>query len=237
MARVERPLIVVPTYNEAENVDELLDGIFEYVPHTHVLFVDDNSADGTPDKVRAHMERRPGKIHMIEREGKLGLGTAYIAGMRWALERDYESVQEMDADLSHDPRYLPQLFDFPEGVHVVIGSRYIPGGGTVNWGIGRKFISGFGNVYARTILGSPIRDLTGGFNNWHRQVLETISLDGIRSEGYAFQIEMKYRAARAGFKAHEVPIVFADRRVGQSKMSGGVAFEAMLRVWGMRFGR
>jgi len=237
MARVERALIVVPTYNEAENIDTLLDGIFTHVPQTHVLFVDDNSADGTPDKIRAQMERRPDQIHMLQREGKLGLGTAYIAGFRWALERDYQAVQEMDADLSHDPRYLPQLFDFPEGIHVVIGSRYIPGGGTVDWGLSRKFISGFGNIYARTILGLSIRDLTGGFNNWHREVLERISLDGIRSEGYAFQIEMKYRATRAGFRTHEVPIIFADRRAGESKMSGRVALEAMIRVWAMRLGR
>lgn len=237
MARVERALIVVPTYNEAENVDTLLDGIFTHVPDAHVLFVDDHSADGTPDRIRAWVEHRPGQVHLLQREGKLGLGTAYVAGFRWALERDYQSVQEMDADLSHDPRYLPQLFDFPDGVYAVIGSRYIPGGATVDWSLSRRFISGFGNLYARTILGLPIRDLTGGFNNWRREVLERISLDGIRSEGYAFQIEMKYRATRAGFRAHEIPIVFADRRAGESKMSGRVALEAMVRVWAMRLGR
>jgi len=237
MPRAAKPLVVVPTYNEAENIDELLEGIGRHAEFADVLFVDDNSGDGTVEKVREHQARRPGRIHLLQRPGKMGLGTAYVAGFRWALERDYDAVQEMDADLSHDPADLPRTLDFPEGHDVVVGSRYVPGGATVDWGLGRKFISGFGNVYARVILGLGVRDLTGGFNAWSRRVLTTVSLDGVRSEGYAFQIEMKYRALRAGFKLHEIPIVFRDRRVGQSKMSGRVAFEAMLRVWALRLGR
>ena len=237
MTGLSKALIVVPTYNEVGNVDTLLAGIGEHAPQADVLFVDDNSRDGTIDRIQGQQQRRPGRIHLLQRPSKLGLGTAYIAGFRWALERDYDAVQEMDADLSHDPGHLPQMLSFPEGCDVAIGSRYIPGGGTVDWGLSRKLISGFGNLYARTILGLPVRDLTGGFNAWKRRVLETVSLDGIRSEGYAFQIEMKYRAARAGFSLREVPIVFRDRQVGQSKMSSRVALEAMTRVWAMRFKR
>jgi dolichol-phosphate mannosyltransferase len=232
-----RPLIVVPTYNEADNVDELLDGIAEHAPGADVLFVDDNSGDGTVDRIRARQAAAPGRIHLLQRPGKLGLGTAYVAGFRWALARDYDPVQEMDADLSHDPRYLPAIHEACGRHDVVIGSRYVPGGGTVNWGPSRRFLSGFGNLYARAILGLAVRDLTGGFNAWRRRVLETVSLDGVRSEGYAFQIELKYRAAEAGFSLHEIPIVFADRRVGQSKMSAKVALEAMTRVWALRLGR
>jgi dolichol-phosphate mannosyltransferase len=237
MTLAKRPLIVVPTYNEVDNVDELLTGIAEHAPFADVLFVDDGSRDGTVDRIREHQSRREDKIHMLRRPSKMGLGTAYVAGFKWALKRSYDVVQEMDADLSHDPADLPRTLDFPEGRHVVIGSRYVPGGSTVNWGLSRKFISAFGNVYARTILDLPVRDLTGGFNAWRREVLETVSLDGVRSEGYAFQIEMKYRAARAGFALHEIPIVFTDRRVGQSKMSWRVTFEAVIRVWTLRFGR
>jgi dolichol-phosphate mannosyltransferase len=232
-----RPLIVVPTYNEVENIDELLAGIGENAAFADVLFVDDGSRDGTVDRIRNHQSRREDKIHLLQRPSKMGLGTAYVAGFKWALKRSYDVVQEMDADLSHDPADLPRTLDFPEGRHVVIGSRYVPGGSTLNWGLSRKFISSFGNVYARTILGLPVRDLTGGFNAWRREVLETVSLDGVRSEGYAFQIEMKYRAAQAGFALHEIPIVFTDRRVGQSKMSWRVTLEAVIRVWTMRFGQ
>jgi dolichol-phosphate mannosyltransferase len=237
LGRAEKPLIVVPTLNEVENLDELLQGIATHAERADILFVDDNSQDGTVEKIREHQARRPQRIHLIQRPRKLGLGTAYVTGFKWALERDYDAIQEMDADLSHDPPYLAQTLEFPEGCDAVIGSRYIPGGGTVNWSLARRFISSFGNVYARAILGLPIRDLTGGFNAWRREVLETVSLDAVKSEGYAFQIELKYRAARAGFSLREIPIVFADRRVGQSKMSWQVAFEAMTRVWALRFRR
>ena len=237
MVRALRPLIVVPTYNEVQNIDALLSGIARHAPAAEVLFVDDHSLDGTVDRIRSQQAARPNQIHLLERPGKMGLGTAYVAGFRWALARDYDAVQEMDADLSHDPAALPRTLDFPDGRQVVIGSRYVPGGSTVNWGPGRRWISRFGNLYARAILGLPVRDLTGGFNAWRREVLETIRLDRVRSEGYAFQIEMKLLAVRAGFTLHEIPIVFADRRAGRSKMSSRVALEAMLRVWSMRFER
>jgi dolichol-phosphate mannosyltransferase len=237
MALADKPLVVVPTYNEAENIDELLGGIERHASFAEVLFVDDNSRDGTVERIDEHRSRRPGRIHLLQRPGKLGLGTAYVAGFRWALERDYDAVQEMDADLSHNPADLPRTLDFPEGKQVVVGSRYIPGGATVDWGLSRKCLSGFGNLYARAILGIGVHDLTGGFNAWRREVLETVALDAVGSEGYAFQIEMKYRAARAGFALHEVPIVFHDRRVGQSKMSWRVTIEAVFRVWALRLGR
>lgn len=237
MPPAARPLIVVPTYNEVDNIDELLAGIHEHAPAADVLFVDDHSRDGTVERIRDHGSRRPGKIHLLERPRKMGLGTAYLAGFRWALERDYDAVQEMDADLSHDPADLPRTLAFDADRDVIIGSRYVAGGATVDWGLSRKFISAFGNAYARTILGLPVRDLTGGFNAWRREVLRAVPLEAVGSEGYAFQIEMKYRAARAGFRLHEIPIVFHDRRVGQSKMSWRVTLEAVIRVWALRLGR
>ncbi len=232
-----RPLIVVPTYNEVENIDELLRGIQQQAPAADVLFVDDNSGDGTVDRILQHQSRRPEKIHLLGRPRKLGLGTAYVVGFKWALERDYDAVQEMDADLSHDPADLPRTLAFPEGRDVVVGSRYVVGGSTRGWSLSRRWISKFGNLYARTILGLAVRDLTGGFNAWRREVLEAVSLDEVRSEGYAFQIELKFRAVQAGFSLYEIPIAFVDRRKGQSKMSRRVAWEAMIRVWTLRFSR
>jgi dolichol-phosphate mannosyltransferase len=229
-------LIVVPTYDEAENVDDLLVGIRRELPEAHVLFVDDASPDGTAKRVRAQQDRNPGLVHLLEREGKKGMGTAYLAGFAWALERDYDAVVEMDADLSHDPRALPTLIGLLSDADVVIGSRYVPGGGTEDWSRLRMAISRFGSFYARVILGLPIRDLTGGFNGWKRRVLETLPLDQVRSEGYSFQIELKLRAARAGFRLVETPIVFIDRRVGQSKMSWKIVAEAVVRVWLLRLG-
>jgi dolichol-phosphate mannosyltransferase len=236
MTRPRKPLIVVPTYNEAENVDDLLVEIWRELPGAHVLFVDDASPDGTAERVRAQQERNPELVHLLDRDGKRGMGTAYVAGFGWALERDYDAVVEMDADLSHDARELPTLIGLLSDADVVIGSRYIPGGGTQNWSRLRLAISRFGSFYARAILGLPIRDLTGGFNAWHRRVLEALPLDRVRSEGYSFQIELKLRAARAGFQLVETPIVFVDRRAGQSKMTWRIVAEAMVRVWWMRLG-
>jgi len=229
-----QPLIVVPTYNEAENVDDLLAGIRGVLPEAHVLFVDDASPDGTAERVRAQQERNPGLVHRIDREGKQGIGTAYLAGFAWALERDYDAVVEMDADLSHDARALPTLIGLLSDADVVIGSRYVPGGRTENWSRLRRAVSRFGSFYARRILGLPIRDLTGGFNAWHRRVLATLPLERVRSEGYSFQIELKLRAARAGFRLIETPIVFVDRRAGKSKMSWRIVAEAVVRVWWLR---
>jgi dolichol-phosphate mannosyltransferase len=226
----------VPTYNEAENVDDLLVEIRRELPEAHVLFVDDTSPDGTAERVRAQQKRNPERVHLLDRDGKHGMGTAYVAGFSWALEHDYDAVVEMDADLSHDARELPTLVGLLSDADVVIGSRYIPGGGTQNWSRLRLAISRFGSFYARVILGLPIRDLTGGFNAWHRRVLEALPLDRVRSEGYSFQIELKLRAARAGFRLVETPIVFVDRRAGQSKMTWRIVAEAMVRVWWMRLG-
>jgi len=198
--------------------------------------VDDNSPDGTGE-VADELARHDARVHVIHRPGKLGLGTAYITGFRWALERGFDYVFEMDADFSHDPKYLPEMLRTAErDADVVIGSRYVDGGGTRNWGAVRQVISRGGSLYARTILGVGIRDLTSGFICWRRQALEGISLDRVRSSGYSFQIEMKYRALQAGFRVVEVPIVFVDRRVGASKMSRRIFVEALTRVWRMRLG-
>lgn len=223
-------LIITPTYNEVENISQLVSAIFHWNPEVHLLFVDDNSQDGTRELIRSEIERRPDQVHILERAGKLGLGTAYLEGFRWGLEKEYKYFQEMDADLSHDPKKVETFRKSLEQSDYVIGSRYVPGGGTKNWGLIRKLISKGGSFYARTILGLGIRDLTGGYNLWKREVLENIGLNDVKSEGYAFQIELKYRASKKGYRAKEVPIIFVDRRAGYSKMSSKIVCEAMFRV-------
>ncbi len=230
-------LLVIPTYNEAENIGELLERIWEHAPGTDVLFVDDNSPDGTWDRIESYRKRFPERVHLIQRARKLGLGTAYITGFRWALEHDYGVMVQMDADLSHDPADLPRLLELLEANDVVIGSRYVAGGGIRRWSVGRRLLSRFASAYARTILGLQIHDLTGGFNAWRRAVLETIDLATIRSEGYSFLIELKLRAHLAGASLRETPIVFVDRKAGRSKLSRQVILEAVFRVWLLRFGR
>jgi dolichol-phosphate mannosyltransferase len=232
----ERALIVVPTYNERDNVDEVVARFLAEVPAANLLFVDDNSPDGTGE-VLDGIAARDKRVHVLHRPGKLGLGTAYLDGFRWGLARGYEYLFEMDADFSHDPKYLPGMLALAAGgADVVVGSRYVAGGGTENWGVGRKLISRGGSLYARTILGVKVRDLTAGFICWRRRALEAIALDEIRSNGYSFQIEMKYRALKAGLSIVETPIVFADRRIGQSKMSRAIFVEALLMVWRLRLG-
>lgn len=233
----EKALLVIPTYNEALNIRGILESVWAALPTLHVLVVDDSSKDGTADIVRSLQDVHPYKLFLHERSGKLGLGTAYIAGFNWGLERGYEAYMEMDADFSHDPKELKPLLEKLEHSDVVIGSRYIPGGGTENWNWFRKLISISGSYYARMILSLKIRDLTGGFNSWRAEVLRRIDLDTIRSEGYSFQIELKYRASNAGFRLIEHPILFSERREGQSKMSGRIVVEALLRVWGLRWAR
>ena len=232
-----RALIIIPTYNELNNLKALVPAIFEVEPALHILVVDDGSPDGTgalADSLAAEDER----VHVIHREGKLGLGTAYVAGFKWALARDYPLVFEMDADFSHQPKYLPDFLAKAEGgADLVLGSRYIKGGGTEGWGPWRKFLSRGGSLYARTILGLRFRDLTGGFKCFRREVLEAIDLNAVASVGYAFQIALTYRAYRAGFKIVETPIIFPDRTEGESKMSGGIVFEAMSNVIKLRFRR
>ncbi len=230
-------LIVVPTYNERDNVPEISERLLGALPGAEVLFVDDNSPDGTGALLDELAAADP-RGHVMHRAGKLGLGTAYVEGFGWGLARGYEYLFEMDADGSHDPRYLPVLLALAEdGADAAIGSRYVPGGDTPNWGLGRRILSRGGSLYARTILGIDIRDVTAGYICWRRGALEAIDLATIGSNGYSFQIEMKYRALGRGLRLVETPIVFTDRRVGQSKMSRTIFAEALLKVWALRFGR
>ena len=231
---IQKPIVIVPTYNEVDNVRPLVERIVAAVPTLHVLFVDDNSKDGTQTIVEAMMKERPGQIHMLKRAGKLGLGTAYIAGFKWALGQGYDALIEMDADHSHDPKELAVFLEKLKTADAVIGSRYIPGGATENWSFIRKCISLFGSFYGRTILGMTVRDLTGGFNAWRKNTVLAINPDLVKSEGYSFQIELKYRAYKAGKVLVESPILFTERRAGQSKMSMKIVLEAMVRVWALR---
>jgi len=224
-----KTLIIIPTYNEVENLSPLLKEIFAYAPETEVLIVDDNSPDGTGKLADEIHEENP-KVHVLHRSGKLGLGTAYIAGFKYAIEHNYDAAFEMDADFSHDPRYLPDFLKAIEHADLVIGSRYIRGGSTPNWSFLRRFISGGGNIYARFMLGMPINDCTAGFRCYHTTVLRSVDLDTIQSQGYAFQIEMAYRVTQQGFRVVEIPISFLDRRVGKSKMSRKIFIEGFLWV-------
>jgi dolichol-phosphate mannosyltransferase len=226
-------LVCLPTYDEKDNVVPITEAILAATPLVDVLVIDDNSPDGTGQLADAIAAREP-RVKVLHRAGKEGLGKAYLAGFDWALRQGYELILEMDADFSHDPKYLPGMLEAAKGADVVLGSRNIPGGGTVNWGVGRKIISRGGSLYARTILGIPVRDLTGGFKCFHRKVLESIDLPTVECSGYAFQIELTFRALRRGFRVVEVPIVFVDRRVGKSKMSKRIVLEALRKVWSIR---
>jgi dolichol-phosphate mannosyltransferase len=228
-------LVVVPTYNERDNLEPLVGAVLEQSADLSLLVVDDNSPDGTGALADRLRHAWPGRIDVLHRPGKLGLGTAYIAGFKWALARGYDYIVEMDADFSHDPTSLPRLLDAARQSDLALGSRYVPGGGTPDWSLSRRIISRGGSLYARTILGLPVRDLTGGFKCFRRRTLEALDLDAVRSEGYAFQIELTYRVFQLGGRIAEIPITFADRRVGQSKMSGRIVREAMVAVWRMRF--
>ena len=230
-------LIVVPTYNEEENIEPLLKGIFENVPHASVLFVDDNSQDLTRDKISQAITKYENRIAILKRPGKMGLASAYIDGFKWGLERKFDWICEMDADLSHRAVDLKSVVAAKGDADVIIGSRYINGGGTINWSVFRQIISRVGSFYARTILGIKIQDLTGGFNLWSSKVLKNIGLESILCEGYSFQIELKYRANLAGYSLKESPIIFEERRAGASKMSGAIAFEAVYKVWILLFNR
>jgi len=230
----ERALVIVPTYDEAENIQALIPLILKQDPRIDILVVDDNSPDGTGavvDQISANNSR----VHILHRAEKLGLGTAYIAGFRWALERDYEFIFEMDADFSHDPKHLPEFLEAIKDVDLVLGARYLNRRVTVvNWPVSRLLLSYFANIYARVITGMKLWDATGGFKCFRRRVLEAIDLDSVGSNGYAFQIEMSFRAIRRGFKIAEIPIVFVDRTEGTSKMSGSIVREAVWVVWRLR---
>lgn len=231
--RLHDALVCLPTYNERENLPSLIDEVLHTAP-VDVLVVDDNSPDGTGRVAELIAEREP-RVHVLHRAGKLGLGTAYIAAFRWGLERGYRLLLEMDSDFSHQPRYLPELLRAADDVDLVLGSRYVQGGGTENWGAVRRGISRGGSLYARTILGMPFRDLTGGFKVFRREVLEAVGLENVQTTGYAFQIELTYRAWRKGFRVREVPIIFYERLAGRSKMDHRILAEAVAKVWSIRF--
>jgi dolichol-phosphate mannosyltransferase len=233
MTTDRRALVCLPTYDEIDNLRPMVAAIRAAVPAAELLVIDDNSPDGT-GRLADELAAADGQVHVLHRAGKEGLGRAYLAGFAWALARGYGLILEMDCDFSHDPRYLPDMLAATGEADLVLGSRYVAGGGTVNWGLGRKLISRGGSLYARTILGLPVRDLTGGFKCFRREVLEAIDLATVECTGYAFQIELTYRAARKGFRVKEIPIVFADRRVGQSKMSRRIVLEAIRKVWSIR---
>ncbi|MEW6041008.1 MAG: polyprenol monophosphomannose synthase [Elusimicrobiota bacterium] len=226
-------LTITPTYNEKQNIKQLVEKITS-VGNVDLLVIDDNSPDGTAFIVEELRRQYPG-LHLIKREKKMGLGTAYIEGFRWALERNYQLIITIDADLSHNPDYIPVFLEGLKEFDFVVGSRYVPEGGTENWPLKRRIISRFGNCYARTIAGIPINDCTSGFTGFKRQVLEQINFDNIHSEGYGFLIELKYRAVKKNFNFREIPIIFVERRKGKSKISRKIIFEAMILAWRLRF--
>ena len=229
----DRACVVLPTYDERENLAQIVPAILAASPDLDVLVVDDNSPDGTGALADELAAREP-RLQVLHRARKEGLGRAYLAGFARALAAGYGRIVEMDADFSHDPAQLPALLEASKSADLVLGSRYVRGGGTSNWGFGRRLLSKGGSLYARLILGIPVRDLTGGFKCFRRQVLEAIDLPSVSSSGYAFQIELTYRALKRGFTVREVPILFADRRVGRSKMSRRIVAEALWMVWKIR---
>jgi dolichol-phosphate mannosyltransferase len=233
---VSDSIIIIPTYNEIENVDAMSRKVMSYEKDFHILYVDDNSPDGTAEKIEELQKEFPGRIFLERRPGKMGLGTAYIHGFKWALSRGYDFIFEMDCDFSHNPDDLIRLYNScaNDGADVSVGSRYCKGGKVRNWPLKRILMSYFASLYVRTILWIRIKDTTAGFKCYRKSVLERINLDAIPFKGYAFQICMKYAALRNGFKVKEVPITFIDRQYGESKMSTGIFKEAFLGVWKMR---
>ena len=232
-------IVIIPTYNEKENIEKIIRAVLGLGPHAfNILVIDDGSPDGTAAIVKRLMEDEfKNRLFIIERRGKLGLGTAYIAGFKWAIEQKYDYIFEMDADFSHDPKDLPRLYEAcaTDGADVAIGSRYVSGVNVVNWPMGRVLMSYYASKYVRTVLGVKLHDTTAGFKCYRRQVLEAIDLNAIRFKGYAFQIEMKFTAYKLGFKIKEVPVIFVNRREGTSKMSGGIFGEALFGVMRLRW--
>mgnify|MGYP001121937703 CR=1 FL=1 len=227
---MKKATVIIPTYNEKENIESIIDAVSSLAVHFDIMVIDDNSPDGTGNIVRGLQEKYK-NLKLIEREEKLGLGTAYIKGFKWALEKGYDIIYEMDADFSHNPKDLERLYRAcMDGVDLAIGSRYISGVNVVNWPLGRVLMSYMASIYVRLITGMKIKDTTAGFKAYKREVLETIDLDNIRSRGYAFQIEMKFTTWKFGFRVKEIPIIFTERQEGASKMSGGIFNEAL---WGV----
>ncbi|WP_298763490.1 polyprenol monophosphomannose synthase [uncultured Alloprevotella sp.] len=231
-------IVIIPTYNEKENIEKIIRAVFALPKSFHILIIDDGSPDGTASIVRDLMQDEfADRLFMVERQGKLGLGTAYICGFKWALEHGYDFVFEMDADFSHNPEDLPRLYHAcaDEGFDMAVGSRYVSGVNVVNWPMGRVLMSYYASRYVQFVTGIPVRDTTAGFKCYRRRVLETVDLDAIRFKGYAFQIEMKFTAYKLGFKIKEVPVIFVNRREGTSKMSGGIFGEALFGVMRLRW--
>ena len=228
---MDRKVVIIPTYNEKENIENIIRAVFGLEGEYHILVIEDGSPDGTAAIVKRLQQEFPERLHMIERKGKLGLGTAYITGFKWAIEQKYDFIFEMDADFSHNPDDVPRLYKAcAEGADLAIGSRYCNGISVINWPIGRVIMSYYASVYVRTVLGMKVFDTTAGFKCYRRQVLETIDLENVKMKGYGFQIEMKYSTHKLGFKIQEVPIIFVDRKEGTSKMSSGIFGEAF---WGV----
>ncbi|MDF3302360.1 polyprenol monophosphomannose synthase [Streptomyces tropicalis] len=227
-------LVIIPTYNEAENVKAIIGRVRQAVPEAHVLVADDNSPDGT-GKIADELAAEDAQVHVLHRKGKEGLGAAYLAGFRWGLERDYGVLVEMDADGSHQPEELPRLLTALKGADLVLGSRWVPGGRVVNWPKSREFLSRGGSTYSRLMLDVPLRDITGGYRAFRRETLEGLGLADVASQGYCFQVDLARRAVRAGFHVVEVPITFVERELGDSKMSRDIVVEALWRVtsWGV----
>ncbi len=228
-------LVIIPTYNEKENIEQIVRAILQQSLPLDILVVDDSSPDGTGAIVSRLALEFPGQVNLLTRLKKEGLGRAYLSGFKWGLEKNYAHLIEMDADFSHRPVDLIKHVTEWDKFDFTVGSRYVPGGQTVNWGLLRKFISRGGSLYSKVILGYPINDWTGGFNCWKNTVLQAIGLDTVSSNGYSFQIELKYKASKKGFKVKEVPIVFEDRRVGKSKMSMKIVIEAFYKVWQIKW--
>lgn len=229
-----KTLIIIPTYNEIDNIEKMITTIFGLYPEVHLLIIEDGSPDGTAEVVKRFMNENK-NLHMIQRQGKLGLGTAYLTGFKWALERDYEYVFEMDCDFSHDPAQVKDLLSAAQEAHLVIGSRYVDGIRIINWPFKRLLLSYCASIYTRLVTGIPVQDTTGGFKCFTRKALQAINLDNVISNGYIFQLELNYKVWAKGLKVQEVPIIFYERRDGQSKMGKGIIFEAFFNVLKLRF--
>ena len=236
VSNMDSKVVIIPTYNEKENIEKIIRAVFALEGGYHILVIEDGSPDGTAGIVRGLQAEFPERLFMIERSGKLGLGTAYITGFRWAVGQGYDYIFEMDADFSHNPADLPRLYDAcaKDGADLAIGSRYCNGISVINWPIGRVIMSYYASVYVRSVLGMKVYDTTAGFKCYSRKVLETIDLDKVKMKGYGFQIEMKYSAYKLGFKIREVPVIFVDRTEGTSKMSSSIFGEAFWGVMGLR---
>lgn len=226
-------IVIIPTYNEAENIESLISKVLSVYPGINVLVVDDNSPDGTANIVKKIMEKEP-RVHLIQRKGKLGLGTAYIEGFKYALTKGFDAIFEMDADFSHNPEDIPRFIEALQDADLVIGSRYLTGVNVINWPLQRLILSYFANLYTRKITGMPVRDATGGFKCFRAEALKQINLDKIKTNGYGFQIEMNFRMWAKGFRIKEIPIIFVDRRNGVSKMNKKIIIEAVFLVWKLK---